>query len=96
RYVVASMWVGGNVSHYSAERPQVLIDGDPRRAPWIDLADLKARGAAVVWVVGERTRVPAEYQAVAPDARVGTPFTLPARNGIGEIEVGWAILPPAK
>jgi Dolichyl-phosphate-mannose-protein mannosyltransferase len=96
RYVVASMWVGGNVAHYSADRPRVLIDGDPRRAPWIDLSDLKARGAAVVWVVGERTSVPPEYRAVAPDAQVGAPFTLPARNGIGEVEVGWAILPPRK
>jgi hypothetical protein len=96
RYVIASMWVGGNIAHYAAERPRVLIDGNPRRAPWIDLADLKAHGAAVVWVVGERTSVPAEYRVVAPDAQVGPPFTLPARNGVGTIEVGWAILPPAK
>jgi dolichyl-phosphate-mannose-protein mannosyltransferase len=96
RYVVASMWVGGNVAQYSADRPRVLIDGSPRRAPWIDLADLKAHGAAVVWVVGERTSVPPDYRAVAPDAQVGAPFTLPARNGIGEVEVGWAILPPGK
>jgi Dolichyl-phosphate-mannose-protein mannosyltransferase len=96
RYVIASMWVGGNVAHYAAERPRVLIDGDPRRAPWIDLADLKAYGAAVVWVVGDRTSVPPEYRAIAPDAQVGTPFTLPARNGVGAVEVGWAILPPAK
>jgi dolichyl-phosphate-mannose-protein mannosyltransferase len=96
RYVVASMWVGGNVAQYSAERPRVLIDGNPRRAPWIDLADLKARGAAVVWVVGDRTSVPPEYREVAPVAQVGVPFTLPNRNGIGEVEVGWAILPPEK
>jgi 4-amino-4-deoxy-L-arabinose transferase-like glycosyltransferase len=96
RYVVASMWVGGNIAHYAAEHPRVLIDGNPRRAPWIDLADLKARGAAVVWVIGERTSVPAEYRALAPDAKVGAPFTLPARNDIGEVEVGWAILPPTR
>jgi 4-amino-4-deoxy-L-arabinose transferase-like glycosyltransferase len=96
RYVIASMWAGGNVAHYSAEHPRVLIDGDPHRAPWIDLADLKARGAAVVWVVGDRTNLPAEYRDVARDAQVQPPFTLPARNGIGSVEVGWAILPPGK
>jgi len=95
-YVVASMWVGGNVAHYSADRPRVLIDGSPARAPWIDLGDLKARGAAVVWVVGDRTIVPQEYRAVAAGVQIGAPFTLPARNGIGEVEVGWAILPPSK
>src|SRR5262249_44874510 len=34
-YVIASMWDGGNVAHYAAEQPRVLIDGNPRRAPWI-------------------------------------------------------------
>src|SRR5262249_58548864 len=53
RYVVATMWAGGNVAHYSADRPRVLIDGDPRRAPWTDLADLTAPDAAVVWVVAD-------------------------------------------
>src|SRR5262249_17236332 len=93
RYVVGTMWAGGNIAHYSADRPRVLIDGDPRRAPWIDLADLEAQGAAVVWVVGDPNVLPPEYSAVAAGAQVGAPFTLPARNGIGEVMVGWAILP---
>ena len=50
-----SMWNGGNVAHYSGLRPQprVLIDGVPHRAPWIDLADLRTRGAVVVWTDGD-------------------------------------------
>jgi hypothetical protein len=37
-YIIGSMWDGGNVAHYSNQHPQprVLIDGLPRRAPWID------------------------------------------------------------
>ena len=37
RYVIGSMWLGGNIAHYSPDQPHVLIDGLPRRAPWIDL-----------------------------------------------------------
>ena len=48
-YVIGSMWDGGNLAHYSPDQPQVLIDGLPRRAPWIDLNDLHAKGAVVVW-----------------------------------------------
>src|SRR5580704_7583109 len=48
-YVIGTMWAGGNVSHYAPSHPAVLIDGKPARAPWIDLTDLKARGALVVW-----------------------------------------------
>jgi hypothetical protein len=92
-YVIGSMWLGGNISRYSAERPRTLIDGRPDRAPWIDLADLRRRGAVVIWNGGD-TVVPPEYAALAPDAEVQPPLTLPMRWGNGEMTFGWAILRP--
>jgi hypothetical protein len=95
RYVIGSMWDGGNVAHYSPDQPEVLIDGLPRRAPWIDLADLRAKGALLVWTVGDMEHLPANFAAIAPSTKVGTPFTLPMhRFGNGEAHVGWAILMP--
>jgi len=95
RYVIGTMWLGGNVGHYSPDRPRVLIDGLPRRAPWIDLADLRAKGAVLLWNVGDLAHLPPEFAAVAPTAQVGTPFTLPARRfGIGAEHIGWAVLMP--
>ena len=95
RYVIGTMWLGGNVGHYSSDHPEVLIDGLPRRAPWIDLADLRAKGAVLVWNVGDLARLPVEFAAIAPSAQVGTPFTLPARRfGVGAEHIGWAILMP--
>jgi 4-amino-4-deoxy-L-arabinose transferase-like glycosyltransferase len=93
-YVIAGMWLGGNVSAYTPERPRTLIDGKPARAPWIDLGDLSRRGAVVVWTDGDRNALPAAYAAIAADARVQPPFTLPMRWGHGEITVGWAIVAP--
>jgi 4-amino-4-deoxy-L-arabinose transferase-like glycosyltransferase len=95
-YVIGSMWLGGNISRYSVERPRTLIDGRPERAPWIDLADLKRRGAVVIWSDGDRTKVPANYAALAPDAEVQPPLTLPMRWGNGEMTFGWAIVRPAQ
>ena len=92
-YVIGRMWDGGNVSHYAPERPRVLIDGDPRRAPWIDLGDLRARGAVVVWTDGGDPRVlPRAYRAIADDAEVQPPFTLPFRLGtrLGDGRLGGA------
>ena len=43
-------------------QPRVLIDGLPRRAPWIDLADLRARGAALVWTEGDQARAAAGFR----------------------------------
>ena len=54
-YVIGTMWDGGNVAHYAPSHPRVLIDGKPARAPWIDLNDLKARGAVVAWTAGDPT-----------------------------------------
>jgi hypothetical protein len=94
-YVIGSMWLGGNISRYSIERPRTLIDGKPERAPWIDLADLKCRGAVVIWN-GGGTAVPAEYAALAPNAEVQPPLALPMRWGNGEMTFGWAIVRPEK
>ena len=93
-YVVGSMWNGGNIAHYAPERPRVLVDGRPARAPWIDLADLRARGAAVVWTEGDLRVLPPAFRSVAEDAEVQEPFTLPYRRGQGEVTVGWAVLRP--
>jgi 4-amino-4-deoxy-L-arabinose transferase-like glycosyltransferase len=94
-YVIGSMWVGGNIAHYAAEHPRVLIDGEPHRAPWIDLADLKARGAVVVWTEGDRTTVPAALGALAGGAQIQPPLALPDRRG-DTMVVGWGIVPPQR
>ncbi len=95
RYVVGSMWLAGNLAHYSPDQPHVLIDGLPRRAPWVDLAQMRAKGALLVWDVGDLQKLPGPFATLAPNAKVGTPFTLPTRR-IGKTleHVGWAILMP--
>jgi hypothetical protein len=93
-YVIGSMWDGGNAAHYAAEQPRVLIDGSPVRAPWIDLDDLKRRGAVVVWTSGDLQALPMELRTVAADAVVQQPFLLPFRRGDQVLYVGWAILLP--
>jgi 4-amino-4-deoxy-L-arabinose transferase-like glycosyltransferase len=95
-YVIGSMWDGGNVAHYSALRPQprVLIDGQPERGPWIDLGDLRSRGAIVVWTAGDPRTMPPAFTRVAAAADLGEPFDLPFRRGGNVAHVGWAILRP--
>ncbi len=95
-YVIATMWDGGNVAHYATYTPQprVLIDGLPRRAPWIGLADLRRRGALVLWTTGDPGTMPEAYRPLAGDAQVQPPLTLPFRRGHRVLTVGWAILRP--
>lgn len=93
-YVIGNMWEGGNIAHYARSHPRVLIDGKQERAPWIDLNDLRARGAVVVWTVGDPNVLPIAYRNIAADAAVQPPFTIAYRRGSGHITVGWAILLP--
>ena len=92
-YVIGTMWDGGNLAHYSPDQPQVLVDGEPKRAPWISLADLKRQGAVVVWTAGDLRHVPEQYQSIAPGAVVQKPILLRFRRGRSNVYVGWAILP---
>ncbi|MBI2713429.1 MAG: glycosyltransferase family 39 protein [Rhizobiales bacterium] len=91
-YVIGDMWDGGNVAHYAPSHPRVLIDGKPERAPWIDLADLRARGALVLWTDGDPQLMPVAFRAIAADAAVQPPFSLPYRHGPGAVQIGWALL----
>jgi 4-amino-4-deoxy-L-arabinose transferase-like glycosyltransferase len=93
-YVIGSMWDGGNLAHYSPDQPHVLIDGEPERAPWIDMARLRKDGAIVVWTQSDPKVLPPQLAAVAPGAVVGAPFDLPMRRGDGAVHIGWAVLKP--
>jgi 4-amino-4-deoxy-L-arabinose transferase-like glycosyltransferase len=93
RYVIGTMWDGGNLAHYSKDQPRVLVDGNPARAPWIDLADLRRQGGVVVWTVGDTQHVPQQFEAVAGGAVVQPPLMLRDRRGDSSVNAGWAILP---
>jgi hypothetical protein len=94
-YVIGGMWDAGNVAHYAREQPRVLIDGNPGRAPWIDLGDLRSKGAVVVWTDGsDPTVVPLPFRRIADDAQVQPPLKLPFLRGDHVLDVGWAILRP--
>ena len=57
----------------------------PRRAPWIDLGDLRSKGAVVVWTDGDPGVIPVGLRRVAADAQVQPPFALPFRRGDGVV-----------
>lgn len=99
RYVIGRIYPAGAFSHYAREgRPRVLIDGDPRRSPWIDIADLKRHGAILVWTDFDRKALPPYAMEVAKDAVVQPPIEVRWhwRKGITENGIGWAILKPQR
>jgi hypothetical protein len=92
-YVIGTMWDGGNIEHYAPSHPRDLVDGEPKRAPWIDLNDLKRQGAAVVWTIGPPHRRRAPHIDTAVEwATTGDPHRLPAQ--FKAVASGAVVQPP--
>jgi 4-amino-4-deoxy-L-arabinose transferase-like glycosyltransferase len=94
RYVVASFWLGGNISWHSEERPEVFVDADPERAPWIDTADLRRQGAVIAWTLPDVAPPPAFARYLAEAERkppIVVPGAAPSRP---PHVIEWAILRP--
>jgi hypothetical protein len=88
RYVVAPTMWGGFVSVYSAEHPQVMIDADPRAAPWVSTDDLARCGGVYIDPIqpppGASVSSRGEFVAVDySNARRGQPLI-----------VSWSVVPP--
>ncbi|RTL53678.1 MAG: glycosyltransferase family 39 protein [Bradyrhizobiaceae bacterium] len=94
RYVIGTMYDGGNIAHYADEQPRNIIDGTYARSPWIDPADVKRHGALVVWFSANPRRVPDELRPLAGDAAAREPLVVPRRRGKGDAVIGWAIVKP--
>jgi Dolichyl-phosphate-mannose-protein mannosyltransferase len=48
-YVGGSEFVANNVAVYAPDRPHVVVHGEPKLSPWIDMDDLRRRGAVLIW-----------------------------------------------
>ncbi|MGO8916394.1 MAG: glycosyltransferase family 39 protein [Stellaceae bacterium] len=58
RYRTPLAYVGGsefevnNVAVYSQDRPHVVVHGELKLSPWVDIGELRRRGAVLVWEDG--------------------------------------------
>ena len=93
----AGEFAANNVAVYSPDHPRVVVHADPRLSPWIDPADLKRRGAVVVWE-GPSSFEEAHpgLRAVFPNPQMQPPLTLPRHTLYPRTPavVHFAIVPP--
>jgi hypothetical protein len=91
----AGEFAANNLAVYGKDHPHVIVHGDPNLSPWIDLADVKRRGALLVWQ--GPAALPAALKARFPRARLQTPLKLPQRTIVPNdpAVVHYAILPPS-
>jgi len=78
-------------------RPSVLFDADPARSPWVTAADIRDKGAVVVWLSADTTPVPPpDIKVYFPDlvAEVPRAFDRPMRGRVAVLWVGWGVIRP--
>ena len=51
-YAGGTEFAVNNLAVYSSDHPHVLPHGEPTLAPWVDMSDLRRRGAVLVWEEG--------------------------------------------
>jgi hypothetical protein len=72
-------FAANNIAVYSPDRPHVVVHGDPRLSPWIDMVDLDRRGAVLVWQAATPA-LPDNLLTTFPRAQVQAPLVLPRQT----------------
>jgi hypothetical protein len=97
-YVGGGEFATNNVAVYSPDRPHVIVHADLAISPWVDRADLKKRGAVLVWEDGQadEARI-AAWRAAFPGFDLQPALTLPRQTlrPTHPARVYMAIVPPA-
>jgi hypothetical protein len=97
-YVAGSRWVGGNIEFYSVDHPAVYIEWNSDRAPWVDVKEMRRKGAVFVWEVSAGERMPRYLLAAFP--RLGKQKVLSfswyrdRQRRLMPVKIGIAMLPP--
>ncbi len=79
-------------------RPSVYFDEDPARSPSVTAADIRNKGAVVVWLASDTNPAPpAEIKAYFPDLVPEVPqvFERRVQGRMPGLRVGWAVIRPA-
>ncbi len=95
-YVGGSEFVANNVAVYSPDRPHVIVHGELRLSPWIDKADLRRRGAVLVWQPGLPGGDVAKLKAAFGDIDIQPVLVLPRQtwHPVRPDRIAYAFVPP--
>jgi 4-amino-4-deoxy-L-arabinose transferase-like glycosyltransferase len=91
-YVIGPLIEAGNISRYTASRPRVVINADFAKAPWIDPADVRAKGAILIWNPNDEGLMPSHLARIAGNVPQQSPIVIPVANGRFTFYFAWAIL----
>jgi hypothetical protein len=74
-------FAANNVAVYSPDRPHVIVHGNPNKSAWIDMGDVRRRGAVLVWQPPPgHSGLPDNVRTLFPQAELQPPLVLPRQT----------------
>jgi dolichyl-phosphate-mannose-protein mannosyltransferase len=95
-YAAGSEFAVNNLAVYSPDRPHVVVHGRPQLSPWVDMNDLRRRGAVIVWEGLPDSAQVEEWRRTFPGMTIQPPLVLPRQTwfAVRPTEIQYALLPP--
>ncbi|MHB1222154.1 MAG: glycosyltransferase family 39 protein [Gammaproteobacteria bacterium] len=96
-YIGGARWSGGNVGFHSSDHPAVWIEWSSEKAPWVDVDEMKKKGAVFIWTISDREKLPKDIYERFPRLHETQVIELPLyRNTrhLPPVKIGVAVLPP--
>jgi len=93
-YVAGTEFVVNNIAVYSPDRPHVIVHGRPAISPWIDIDDLRKRGAMVIWEVGLPAAYVDEWRQTFGAEGDPVIFELPRQRAGQPVRIAYWLIPP--
>ena len=89
-------FAANNLAVYSPDRPHVIVDGDPKLSPWIDMADFDRQGGVLIWQSAQP--MPDVLRQRFPRAEPQPPLALAPQTLVprSPVVVNYAIVPPRR
>jgi hypothetical protein len=99
RIVIGDIDNAGLIALGSADRPSFSLASAPSLTPWVSDADVRAKGAVVVWPSADTAGAPPpDIKARFPDLVPEVPrsFERPVQGRLPLMRIGWGLIRPAE
>jgi 4-amino-4-deoxy-L-arabinose transferase-like glycosyltransferase len=93
--VVGDAPLAGLVAFASADRPSLMLPDQPELTPWAGAADVREKGAIVLWPIADLTGAPpAAIRKSFPDLIAEVPRSFERKGRLPLYRVGWGVIRP--
>jgi len=98
-FIVGDARIAGAIALASTDHPYLFVAAAPELTPWISDADIRRKGAVLIWPATETTGLPpaaikSRFPEIVPE--LPRAFERPVQGRLPLLRIGWAVIRPAQ